>query len=146
MAACGAEKSGLRDGSARNAACEGRIVCDDGEDRSQGCARDHPVDPDGMVSACTCKVGRCAGDPGPPDRTQTASRAADRRGVEHPRDFAWLWAEGWPGDAEEFRSADPRISCGSGDIGADCYSDAFGTICVEGRVRKATQGCAGNCA
>ncbi len=32
MAACGAEKSRVRDGSARNAACEGRIVCDDGED------------------------------------------------------------------------------------------------------------------
>src|ERR1700747_1793625 len=99
-----------------------------------------------MVPAGAHKVSRCAGDPGPPDRTQTASRTADRRGVEYPRDFAWLWAEGWPGDAEEFRSADPRVGCGSGDIGARWHSDAFGTIGFEGRVRKAAQGCAGNCA
>ncbi len=39
------------------------------------------------------------------------------------RDFAWLWAEGWPGDAEEFRSADPRVGCGSGDIGTRHYPD-----------------------
>ena len=32
MAACGAEKSRIRDGSARNAACEGSIISDDGED------------------------------------------------------------------------------------------------------------------
>ncbi|MGY2843435.1 hypothetical protein ACVIWU_006687 [Bradyrhizobium sp. USDA 4509] len=60
--------------------------------------------------------------------------------------FAWLWAEGWPGDAEEVRSADPKVSCGSGDIGAYCRGDAFGTIGLEGRVRKVTQGCAGSCA
>ena len=33
----------------------------------------------------------------------------------------------------------PRVGCGSGDIGAHCHSDAFGTIGFEGRVRKATQ-------
>jgi len=30
---------------------EGRTVSDDGKDRSQGCSRHRPVDPDGLVSA-----------------------------------------------------------------------------------------------
>jgi hypothetical protein len=79
-------------------------------------------------------------------RTQTASWATDRCGIEYPRDIAWFWAEGWPGHAEEFRGADPRVGCGSIDIGAHCYGNALGTIGFKGRVRKATQGCAGNCA
>jgi hypothetical protein len=83
---------------------------------------------------------------GTPDRTQTASRTTYRRGIKYPRDFARLWAEGRPGDAEEFRSSDPRVGCGTSDIGAYCQCDAFGTIGLEGRVRKAAQGCAGNCA
>ena len=47
---------------------------------------------------------------------QAASWATYRRGIEYPRDFAWLWAEGWPSDAKEFRSADPRVGCGSGNM------------------------------
>ena len=39
-----------------------------------------------------------------PDRTQTASRAADRRGVEYPRDFAWFWAEGLPLTRKNFEA------------------------------------------
>jgi len=36
-----------------NAACEGSIISDDGENWSQGCTRDCPVDPDGTVPRCT---------------------------------------------------------------------------------------------
>ncbi len=72
--------------------------------------------------------------------------ATHRCGIKHPRDFARLRAEGWPGDAEEFRSADPRVGGWAGDIRAHCRCDAFGAICLEGGVRKATQSCAGNCA
>src|SRR5215475_6194778 len=146
MAACRTESSRIRNGSSGNAACKGRTICDDGQDGSQGCARDRPVDPDGMVPAGTRKISRCAGDPGTPDRTQTASWATDRCGIEYPRDIAWFWAEGWPGHAKEFRGADPRVGCGSIDIGAHCYGNALGTIGFKGRVRKVTQGCAGNCA
>src|SRR4051812_37204588 len=99
-----------------------------------------------MVPAGTCEVGRRAGDPGTSDCTQTASRATYRCGIKYPRDFARLRAEGWPGNAEDFRSADPRAGCGSAYIKAHCRRDAFGAIGLEGRVRKATQGCAGNCA
>jgi hypothetical protein len=87
-----------------------------------------------------------SGDSSATGRAQAASWATYRCGIKYPRDFAWLWADGWPGDAEEFRSADARVGCGSGDIEAHCHSDAFGAIGLEGRVRKATQGRAGNCA
>src|ERR1700745_3589925 len=98
-----------------------------------------------MVPPVPRKVDRGSRDSSAAGCAQAAFRATYRRRIEYPRDFAWLWAEGWPGDAEEFRSADPRVGCGSGDIGARCHSDAFGPIGFEGRVRKATQGCAGNC-
>src|SRR5689334_19677386 len=128
MAACGPERSRVRNSPARNPARKGRTICDDGQDGSQGCARDRSVDSDGLVPAGTRKVGRCAGDPGTLDRTQTASWTTYRRGVEYPRDFARLRTEGRPGDAEEFRSADPRAGCGSGDIGTHCQCNAFGAI------------------
>lgn len=47
--ACGVETSRIRRGSAGNATCEGSVIGDDGEDGSQGCTRDCPVDPDGVV-------------------------------------------------------------------------------------------------
>jgi len=51
-----------------------------------------------------------------------------------------------PVTRKNFEARIREFGCGSGDIGAHCHSDAFGTIGFEGRVRKATQGCAGNCA
>ena len=69
-----------------------------------------------------------------------------RRGIKHSRDFARLWPEGWPGYAEEFRSADPRIGYGSGNVGAHCRGDAFGASGFESGVREVTQGRADDCA
>ena len=64
VAACGVETSRIRRGSAGNAACEGSVIGDDGEDGSQGCTRDCPVDPDGMVPPSARKVDRSPRDSG----------------------------------------------------------------------------------
>src|SRR5262245_41356545 len=97
-----------------------------------------------MVQPGAREVDRGSRDSSAAGCAQAASWATYRCGIEYPRDIAWFWAEGWPCDAKNLRSADPRVGRGSGNIGAHCHGDAFGTIGSEGRVRKATQGCAGN--
>src|ERR1019366_6223843 len=46
---CWFDASWFRGGTFGDTAREGRTVSDDGEDRSQGCTRHRPVDPDGLV-------------------------------------------------------------------------------------------------
>ncbi len=66
-------KERIRDGSAGNTACEGSIVGDDSEDGSQGCTRNCPVDPDGMVPRGARKVDRGSRDPSVAGCAQAAS-------------------------------------------------------------------------
>lgn len=46
------------------------------------------------------QIDGIAGSTGAAGCAQAASRAAYRCGIEHPRDPAWLWPEGRPGDAQ----------------------------------------------
>src|SRR5215470_12460350 len=85
MAACGAEASGIRYSSARDATCEGGVIGNDGEDRPQGCARACPADPDGLVPSGARQVDGLARGAGIVGCAQAASRAAYRRRIEHSR-------------------------------------------------------------
>src|SRR5262245_34788688 len=64
MAACGADASRISNRSAGDAACEGGIVGDDGEDGPQGCVWACPAAADGMVPAGARQIDWIAGDPG----------------------------------------------------------------------------------
>src|SRR6516164_7438215 len=79
--------------------------------------RDCPVDPDGMVPPGARKVDRSSRDSGAAGCAQAATWAAHRCGIAHSRDLARLRPEGWLDYAEEFRSADPRVGYGSGNVG-----------------------------
>jgi len=62
-------------------------------------ARACPADPDGLVPPAARQVDGIAGGACAAGCAQAASRAAYRRGIEHPRNPARLRTEGWPGDA-----------------------------------------------
>ena len=79
MAACEAETSRIRDGSAGNAACEGSVIGDDGQDGPQGCTRYCPADPDGVVPPGARQIDKIAGGARAAGCAQTASWAAYRR-------------------------------------------------------------------
>src|SRR5215471_5268421 len=64
MAACRADASRISNRSAGDAACEGGIVGDDGEDGPQGCVWACPAAADGMVPAGARQIDWIAGDPG----------------------------------------------------------------------------------
>src|SRR5215471_16011003 len=74
MAACGADASRISNRSAGDAACEGGIVGDDGEDGPQGCVWACPAAADGMVPAGARQIDWLAGDPSAAGRAQAASR------------------------------------------------------------------------
>src|SRR5262245_16289701 len=74
MAACRADASGISNRSAGDAACEGCIVGDDGEDGPQGCVWACPAAADGMVPAGARQIDWIAGDPGAAGCAQAASR------------------------------------------------------------------------
>src|SRR5215813_12360648 len=99
MAACGADASRISNRSAGDAACEGGIVGDDGEDGPQGCVWACPAAADGMVPAGARQIDWIAGDPGAAGCAQAASRKVAGRGIEHSGNPARLRPEGRPGDA-----------------------------------------------
>src|SRR4249920_3201107 len=100
MAACGAEASWIRYSSTRDATCEGGVIGNDGEDRSQGCARACPADPDGLVPSGARQIDGLAGGASTVGCAQAASRAAYRRRIEHSWNPARLWSEGRRCDAQ----------------------------------------------
>src|SRR5262247_2998157 len=100
MAACRADASRISNRSAGDAACEGGIVGDDGEDGPQGCAWACTADPDGMVPAGTRQIDWIAGDPGAAGCAQAASGKVAGRGIEHSGNPARLRPEGRTGDAQ----------------------------------------------
>src|SRR5215470_2729307 len=61
MAACRADASRVSNRSAGDAACEGGIVGDDGEDGPQGCVWACTAAADGMVPAGACQIDWIAG-------------------------------------------------------------------------------------
>src|SRR5262245_18044311 len=85
MAACGADASRVSNRFAGDAACEGCIVGDDGEDRPQGCVWACPAAADGMVPAGARQIDWIAGDPSAAGRAQAASRTVAGCGIESIR-------------------------------------------------------------
>src|SRR5215831_739078 len=85
MAACGADASRISNRSAGDAACEGGIVGDDGEDGPQGCVWACPAAADGMVPAGARQIDCIAGDPSAAGRAQAASRKVAGCGTEGMR-------------------------------------------------------------
>src|SRR4029434_281308 len=81
MAACRADASRISNRSAGDAACEGGLVGDDGEDGPQGCVWACPSAADGMVPAGARQIDWLAGDPSATGRAQAASRKVDRCGI-----------------------------------------------------------------
>src|SRR5262249_39100357 len=100
MAACGAEASRILSCSSGNATCEGGVVGKDGEDPSHTCARACPADPDGLVPPSARQIDKIAGGASAVGCAQTASWAAYRCRIEHPRDSARFWSEGWAGGTQ----------------------------------------------
>src|SRR5499427_823332 len=104
MAACGADASRISNRSAGDAACEGGIVGDDGEDGPQGCVWACPAAADGMVPAGARQIDWIAGDPGAAGCAQAASRKVAGRGIEHSGNPAWFRPGGRPGDPKTFEA------------------------------------------
>src|SRR5262245_34827426 len=101
LAACGADASRISNRSAGDAACEGGIVGDDGEDGPQGCVWACPAAADGMVPAGARQIDWIAGDPGAAGCAQAASRKVAGCGIEHSGNPAWFRPEGRPGDPQD---------------------------------------------
>src|SRR5262249_60308224 len=97
MAAGRASRSRISTRSAGDAAWEGGIVGDDGEDGPQGCVWACPSAADGMVQAGARQIDWIAGDPRAVGCAQAASRKVAGCGIEHSGNPAWFRSEGRPG-------------------------------------------------
>src|SRR5262249_62322712 len=97
MAACGADASRISNRSAGDAACEGSIVGDDGEDGPQGCVWACTAAADGMDPAGARQIDWIAGDPTAAGRAQAASRKIAGGGLKPSGRSAGCGPDGRPG-------------------------------------------------
>src|SRR5262249_30992576 len=130
MAACGADASRVSNRSAGDAACEGGIVGDDGEDGPQGCAWACTAAADGMVPAGAHQIDWIAGDPSAAGRAQAASRKVAGCGIEHSGNPARFRAEGRPGDPQNVEARIRELATGHATLEriADAMLSARATL------------------
>src|SRR5262249_52133272 len=133
MAACPADGSRILNRCAGDAACEGGIVGDDGEDGPQGCVWACPAAADGMVPAGARQVDWIAGDAGAAGRAQAASRKVAGRGIEHSGNPARLRPEGRPLTRKMFEARIRELVTGQATLGriAEAMLSARATLQAE---------------